>query len=194
MVTTTTTKTAAREATLDVRAASALVELIERQSRAMAQLADGLTAERESFVSVHASRVEQALARLEDSAQKARELERVRVERLAELLGTNAHDAARTRGSRIRTRVPVSLRPRFDAAIAALREATSRVQVETRLGQRLLQFAGETQEQVFRALYGADDPRKPGSPGHGAGIYDRAARAMPARTPARSGHLIDGTV
>lgn len=189
-----------RPAVHDAGDPRALVELLDRQAEQIRILTDGLAGERKSFLAVRPSQVESALAKLEEIAHRARDLEGERLQRVMRLCRCSLREATTMRGRVLRGHVPAGLHPQFDAARDRLRAATVLLQGEIRLGQRLLQHALKAQEGVFRSLYGLSDSAageaaQATNAGPAITTYDRAARGTTARPIGRtSGNLVDGTI
>lgn len=163
-----------------------LCSLLEREATSLSELHRAMCARRAAFIALLPSQIESAVAELEAAGQKAANLENERAA-LATTFGVTLGLGETPRLSDLARRAPQFVRSRLSRARADLDRAARSIQVESRVGERLLEFSRQAQEGFVQELFGAVQETNDGGNG-----YDRSARCV--GTGPRTGTLISGTV
>lgn len=168
----------------DPRLFERLADSLEREVRALGALAKAMTEQRLAYLSLKPSELENAIGPLEAQRQSMQDLESERIAATKAVL-TALQLPANAGLRRIIARAPVQLRARLSKVRTALQDATRAIQVESRVGTRLLEFSRRSTENLVQDIAGA-------MPKHTPSAYDRRGSAVAGA--ARSGSLISGTV
>ncbi|MCA8944003.1 MAG: hypothetical protein KDB80_15675 [Planctomycetes bacterium] len=161
-----------------------LTAALEAQDVTLRELIADMRARRMSFVSARPSTIETSMSSLERLQRQASERDSVRCRLAADL----AESLGLARDSKLRElirRAPRAMQPRMQRAADAIAATAKQIQVESRVGQRLLDFSRACHEGFVQDLCGIVKNQA-------AGGYDRNARSKGAAVT--SGNLISGTV
>ena len=161
-----------------------LVRALETEKRVLQDLLTDMRERRMAFVSARPSTLEQSTDALENLRSEASQCERERLRLIAELgrsLGIRTDTPLRELKQHAPTHVAVSMQRVADE----LATVANDIQVESRVGARLLDFSRACHEGFVQDLCGV--VKETGGSG-----YDRNARQTGIAT--QSGNLISGTV
>ncbi len=160
-----------------------LCRVLEDEARMLTQLRDEMVRRRAAFIAVRPSELEGSVQQLDGIQRESAQLETKRVEltlAIGKSLGLEGEPSLRT----LCRRAPASLSRRLEKAGAAVRTAARAVQIESRVGARLLDTSRLAQEGILHDIAGIASK----APTTG---YDRNAAVSQAP---RSGSLINGTI
>ena len=162
-----------------------LSEVIEQQADALTRLVEAMRARREAYIALRPSEIENAFGELDSLQHDAARLEGTRLE-LTQRLATS-HGVTRSQ-PRLRDLLPHAPRlvaARLRLAGESLTEAAGAIQIESRVGERLLAYSQHVQDGLVHDLCGLPQAGT-------ANSYDRNARqVVDARS---SGRFVSGTI
>lgn len=135
-----------------------LLAILEEQAQQLEQLLAAMRENRSAFVSARPSHLDGAIAQLEQEAESARDLDQQRVSCAHELaLALDLPGAVSLKD--ILERLDAGARQRFAPITAWIRDAARGIEIEKRLGTRLLENSNQAQEELLLGLLGQEQGR-----------------------------------
>ena len=160
-----------------------LILCLENTAAEMDRLEQQMREERQHFVSLRGEQLLQAVETLRTLADSARARDQER-----DQLGALVRDTLQIEGtvtiSRLSPRLPPDLAKRLRTVGSHAKQQAERLRVEAAVGQRLLEFARQTQEALLRRMLKLEQQQAEG--------YDRNARKTSTATS--GGRLVKGVL